>query len=80
VRLAWEMATANADWGRRHIALVLGTLGIFLAASTVRNMLLRGRPRSAGAPATATGKPEESKPRQIIACYPNHGWSAECAR
>jgi len=37
-RLVWEMASANAGWGRRHIALVLGTLGIFLAASTVRNI------------------------------------------
>jgi putative transposase len=80
VRLVWEMHELNLEWGRRHIALVLGTLGIFLAASMVRNILLRGRPRSAGAPATAAGKPEESKPRQIIAGYPNHVWSADRTR
>jgi transposase InsO family protein len=78
--LVWEMASANAGWGRRHFALVLGTLGIFLAASTVRNILLRPRPRSAGTPATAAGKPEEKKPRQIVARYPNHVWSADRTR
>ena len=76
----WEMASANAGWGRRHIALVLGTLGIFLAASTVRNILLRARPRPAGAPAAAAGKPEEKKPRQIVARYPNHVWSVDRTR
>jgi putative transposase len=80
VQLVWEMASANAGWGRRHIALVLGTLGIFLAASTVRNILLRPKPRPAGTPATAAGKPEEKKPRQIVARYPNHVWSADRAR
>ena len=78
--LVWEMASANAGWGRRHIALVLGTLGIFLAASTVRNILLRPRPRPKGTPATAAGNPEEKKPRQIVARYPNHVWSADRTR
>jgi putative transposase len=78
--LVWEMASANAGWGRRHIALLLGTLGIFLAASTVRDILLRPRPRSAGTPATAAGKPEEKKQRQIVARYPNHVWSADRTR
>jgi len=65
---------------RRQIALVLGTLGIFLAASTVRNILLRPRPRPEGTPATAAGKPEEKKPRQIVARYPNYVWSADRTR
>jgi len=78
-RLVWEMASANAGWGRRHIALVLGTLGIFLAASTVRNILLRSKPRPAGTPAAA-GKPEEKQPRQIVARYPNHVWSVDRTR
>ena len=79
-RLVWEMASANCGWGRRHLALVLGTLGIFLAASTVRNILLRPKPRSEGTPAAAAGKPEEKKPRQIVARYPNHVWSVDRTR
>jgi len=79
-RLVWEMASANPGWGRRRIALVLGTLGIFLAASTVRNPLLRPEPRPEGTPAAAAGKPEEKKPRQIIARYPNHVWSVDRTR
>ena len=43
-------------------------------------ILLRARPRSAGTPATAAGKPEEKKPRQIVARYPNHVWSADRTR
>jgi transposase InsO family protein len=78
--LVWEIASANAGWGRRHIALVLGTLGIFLAASTVRNIVLRPRPRPEGTPAAAAGKPEEKRPRQIIARYPNHVWSVDRTR
>jgi transposase len=80
VRLAWELHERNQEWGRRHIALVLATLGIFLAASTVRNILLRPRPRPEGTPATAAGKPEEKKPRQIVARYPNYVWSADRTR
>ena len=79
-RLVWEMASANAGWGRRRIALVLGTLGVFLAASTVRNILLSPRPRRKGTPASAAGEPEERKPRQIIARYPNHVWSVDRTR
>jgi transposase len=46
VRLVWEMHHANPQWGRRRNASALGTLGIFLAASTVRDIL--GRPRPPG--------------------------------
>lgn len=77
--LVWELASANPGWGRRRISLVLGTLGIFLAASTVRNILLRPRPRPEGTPAAA-GTPEEKQPRQIIARYPNHVWSVDRTR
>jgi len=79
-RLVWEVHELNPEWGRRHMALVLRALGIFLAASTVRNILLRFRPRPAGTPAEAAGKPEESKPRQIVARYPNHVWSVDRTR
>jgi putative transposase len=78
--LVWEMASVNPGWGRRRIALVLGALGIFLAASTVRNILLRPKPRPEGTPAAAAGTPEEKKPRQIVARYPNHVWSADRTR
>jgi transposase InsO family protein len=57
--------------------MVLGTLGIFLAASTVRNILLRPKPRPEGTPAAAAGKPEGKRPRQIVARYPNHIWSVD---
>ena len=80
VRLVWEVHASNAEWGRRHIALVLGTLGIFLAASTVRNILLSPKPRPAGTPAAATAKPEQEQPRQIVARYPNHVWSVDRTR
>jgi len=80
VRLVWEVHELNAEWGRRHIALVLGTLGIFLAASTVRNILLRPKLRPEGRPAAAGEKPEERQPRQIVARYPNHVWSVDRAR
>jgi len=79
-RLVWEVGLANPDWGRRHIALVLATLGMFLAASTVRNILLRPRPRPKDTPGTAAGKPEEKKPRQIVARYSNHVWSVDRTR
>jgi putative transposase len=59
---------------------VLGTLGIFLAASTVRNILLRPKPRSEGTPAAAAGKPEEKQPRRLVARYPNHVWSVDRTR
>jgi len=80
VRLLWEVRELNPEWGRRHIAMVLGTLGIFLAASTVRNILLRPKPRPEGTPATAAGTLEEKRPRQIVARYPNHVWSVDRTR
>ncbi len=79
-RLVWAIRDLNPKWGRRRIAMVLGTLGIFLAASTVRNILLRPRPRPAGAPAAAAREPEEKKPREIVAHYPNYVWSVDRTR
>jgi len=79
-RLVWEFHELNPEWGRRRIALVLGTLGVFLAASTVRSILLRPRPRPKGAPAAASGEPTQSRPRQIVARYANHVWSVDRTR
>ncbi|MCK4300216.1 MAG: DDE-type integrase/transposase/recombinase [Planctomycetes bacterium] len=81
VHLVGEMHRANPQWGRRRIALALGTLGVFLAASTVRNILGRPRPRPASSEGAAI-VPEESPqtPRQIVARYPNHVWSVDRTR
>ncbi len=78
VRLVWEIASSNPHWGRRRIALTLGSLGVFLAASTVRNILVRPRPpRLAAELAAGT---QQAKPRQIVARYPNHVWSVDRTR
>jgi hypothetical protein len=37
--LVWEITKANLSWGRIRVANQLKLLGIFLAASTVRNIL-----------------------------------------
>ena len=65
--LIWEVFRQNPLWGRWRIAMTLWGLGVFVAASTVRNILLRPRPE-ASAPAPAQAK-EPVKPRQIIARY-----------
>jgi len=76
--LIWEVFRQNPLWGRWRIAMTLWGLGVFVAASTVRNILLRPRPE-ASAPAPAQAK-EPVKPRQIIARYPNQVWSVDRTR
>jgi transposase InsO family protein len=76
--LIWEIFRQNPLWGRWRIAMTVWGLGVFVAASTVRNILLRPRPE-ASAPAPAQAK-EPVKPRQIIARYPNHVWSVDRTR
>ena len=51
---------------------------MFVAASTVRNILLQPKPKNA----TATAKAQEAPatPREIIARYPNHVWSVDRTR
>jgi len=51
---------------------------VFVAAFTVRNVLLEPRPRTA--PAAAKQAPEEHRPRQIVARRPNHVWSVDRTR
>jgi transposase len=80
--LVWEMTKANLSWGRIRIANQLKLLGIFLSASTVRNILQRPKPRNTPTtPAAAPGKTEE-KPvaRSIPAWYPNHVWSVDTTK
>ena len=76
--LIWDIFESNPHFGRNRIAMTLWTLGVFVAASTVRNILLRPKPRRA-APQAATRK-EEGKPREITAGYPNHVWSVDRTR
>ncbi len=78
--LIWEIFRQNPLWGRWRIAMTLWGLGVFVAASTVRNILLRPRPE-ASAPALVQAKEKEPvKHRQIIARYPNHVWSVDRTR
>ena len=77
--LIWQIFRQNPLWGRHRIAMTLWGLGVFVAASTVRDMLRRPRPKGS-APQAARAHAAESKPRQIVARYPNHVWSLDRTR
>ncbi len=77
-QMIWEIFEANPHFGRHRIAMTAWVLGVFVAASTVRNILLRPRPRVA--PAAAVQATQEQRPRRIVACYPNHVWSVDRTR
>jgi len=76
--MIWAIFEANPCFGRQRIANILWLLGVFVAASTVRNVLLQPKPRNAPAPAKAQAAP--TAPRQIVARYPNHVWSVDRTR
>jgi putative transposase len=80
--LVWEMTKANLSWGRIRVANPLKLLGIFLSASTVRNILRRPEPRNTPTtPAAAPGKTEEKpEARSLPAWYPNHVWSVDTTK
>jgi transposase InsO family protein len=77
-RMIWGIFEANPCFGRNRIANTLWLLGVFVAASTVRNVLLRPKPQTA--PAAARTKDRPAKPREIVARYPNHVWSVDRTR
>lgn len=77
-RMIWDIFEANPHFGRNRIANTVWLLGVFVAASTVRNVLLRSRPRRA--PAAAKKTAQEGAPRQIVARHPNHVWSVDRTR
>jgi putative transposase len=77
--LIWEIFRQNPLWGRHRIAMTLWGLGVFVAASTARSILLRPRPKGLS-PRTAKAVTGEVKPRQIVARYPNHVWSVDRTR
>ena len=64
------------SWGRGRVANQLALLNISLAASTVRNIFNRPKPRTGPKPAPKPKK-EEDKIRSIPAWYPNHVWSID---
>jgi len=66
-------------WGRHRIAMTVWGLKVFVAASTVRNILQRARPTRASAHVAVVEKAKEN-PRQIVARYPNHVWSVDRTR
>lgn len=78
-RLVWSVAEANAHWGRIRVAHQLRLLGVFVAPSTVRNILNRPQPSSPAAEPDVDGKRPVDSPemRSIPAFYPNHVWSVD---
>jgi transposase len=79
--LVWEITKANLSWGRVRIANQLKLLGIFLSASTVRNILQRPKPRDTpAAPASPEKTEEKPESRSIPPWYPNHVWSVDTTK
>ena len=76
--MIWETFEANPQFGRKRIANILWLLEVFVAASTIRNVLLQPKPRTAPGGAKANTVP--ATPRQIVARYPNHVWSVDRTR
>ncbi|MFC1612170.1 DDE-type integrase/transposase/recombinase, partial [Myxococcota bacterium] len=78
-QLVWDIARANLGWGRVRIANQLGLLGVFLAASTVKNILSRPKPPTAPEQSNqeADEPQQDQKARSIAASYPNHVWSID---
>jgi transposase len=76
--LVWRIANDNIDWGRFRISNQLKLLNVFLAASTVRNILQRPKPRNPSL-TTCSEKPalKDNKGCRIPAWYPNHLWSVD---
>ncbi len=75
--LVWEITKANVSWGRVRIANQLALLKIFIAASTVRNILNQPKPRTGPKSASKPKKAEDEVARSIPAWYPNHVWSID---
>jgi hypothetical protein len=77
-RMIWDIFEANPHFGRHRIASILWLLGVFVSASTARNVLLQPKPRSA--PAAAKAKAAPAPPREIVARYANHVWGVDRTR
>ena len=68
--LIWDIFRRNPMWGRHRIAMTVWALGVFISATTVRDILLRPKP-DASSPAPAQAE-RPAKPREIVSRYPNH--------
>lgn len=76
--LVWDVAKANISWGRHRIAHQLRALKVFIAASTVRRILERPRPRTGSPPrGSANTTTADNLSRCVPASYPNHVWSLD---
>ena len=75
--LVWKITRSNVGWGRVRVANQLALLNIFLAASTVRNILNRPEPPKTPKSSAKPKKTEEIETRSIPAWYPNHVWSID---
>ena len=76
--LVWDIARANVHWGRVRIANQLRLLGVFIAPSTVRNILTRPiPPPTITEPSPDTADSAEPESRSIPAFHPNHVWSMD---
>jgi transposase InsO family protein len=77
--LVWRISRDNIGWGRVRISNQLKILNIFLAASTVRNILQRPKPENQPT-STICSKIHVIKSQngcRIPAWYPNHLWSID---
>jgi transposase InsO family protein len=77
-RMIWDIFEANPYVGRHRIASILWLLGVFVGASTVRNILLQPKPKNA--PPAANAEEAPATPRAIVARYPSHVWSVDRTR
>ena len=78
VTLVLEIAKANPHWGRIRISMQVALLNVFLAASTVRNILQRPYPPGEASTASnPTVDHDDEASRPIPAWYPNHVWSVD---
>ncbi len=76
--LVWLISKDNIDWGRTRISNQLKLLNIFLAASTVRNILQRPKPRNPAPEKYLVKKVTKNENGCCIpAWYPNHLWSID---
>jgi transposase InsO family protein len=77
--LVWRISRDNIEWGRTRISNQLKLLNIFLAASTVRNILQRPKPKSDPRSKTClkNNVTKNENGCRIPAWYPNHLWSVD---
>jgi transposase InsO family protein len=79
VALVWEILGQNPLWGRHRIAMALWAIGVFLAPSTVRDILLRPRPQEP-LPAAQSARKRRRCSVRITATSPNQTWSLDRTR